>query len=80
MPLGKNLGEAARYTHLGVTFAAAVLFGFFGGYWLDGELGTKPLLTLAGAFFGAAAGFINLIKSLNQLQRNSEEKDKDKSK
>ncbi len=76
MPLNDFMGEAASYTHLGLTFAIAALLGFFGGRWLDGEIGTSPLFTLVGAFLGGAGGFINLIRSLNRIQREREEKEK----
>ena len=74
MPLRDNWSGAAQYTHLGITLAAAVLLGFFGGYWLDGKIGTVPLFTLIGAFLGATSGFVNLIVTLNQIQKDSEKK------
>lgn len=73
MPLRNHITGIATYTHLGLTFAVVVLLGFFGGYWLDGKVGTTPLFAIIGAFAGAAGGFINLIRTLNRLQREREQ-------
>jgi hypothetical protein len=40
-------------------------------------IGTRPWLAIAGAFAGAAGGFINLVQTLNRLQAESEQKDRD---
>jgi len=71
--LGGVFRDAARYSHLGVTYAATILLCLFGGQYLDKHWGTKPYLTLFGALFGAAAGFYYIIKELIVKQ------DKDKS-
>ena len=73
MPLRDFWTGAATYSHLGVTLAAAVLGGFFLGYWLDGRLSTTPLLAILGAFIGATGGFINLVRTLNRAQRDRDE-------
>ena len=65
---------ATAYTHLGITFAIVVLGGFFGGYWLDGKIGTRPLLAIVGAFIGATGGFITLIRTLNRLRKEQEKR------
>jgi F0F1-type ATP synthase assembly protein I len=56
--------ELGRYTGLGLTWALAVLFFLLIGYWLDGKLGTLPWLTMAGAFIGAAGGFLSIYRRL----------------
>ena len=43
------LREAAPLLGLGMTLAVTVLAGLGAGYWLDGRLGTRPWLLLAGA-------------------------------
>ncbi len=68
----EHLKNAYTYTHLGLTLALTVLGLFFIGYWIDGKIGTRPLLAIIGAFIGAAGGFINLIRTLNRLQREEE--------
>ncbi len=68
----RSWATASKYTHLGFLMAASVLLFFFGGYWLDNRLGTTPLLSIAGAFIGAAGGFTNLVRTLNKLRKNNE--------
>lgn len=53
-----------NYAQIGLELAAAVLAGFWGGYWLDKKLGTAPWLMLLGAAFGMAAGFYLVAKEL----------------
>ena len=38
------------------TTAAAIAICGFGGYWLDGKLGTDPWLTVLGVLLGVATG------------------------
>ena len=64
------LRELGRYTGLGLTWALSVLFFLLIGYWLDGRLGTLPWLTMAGAFVGAAGGFLSLYKALTSAPRD----------
>lgn len=79
MPKDNTWRNVTAYTHLGLTLAASVLICFFLGYWLDGKLGTEPLLAIIGAFVGAAGGFINLVKTMNNIQKRSErEEDEDR--
>lgn len=51
---------AGEYTGHGLTWALSVLLFLLGGWWLDGRLGTTPLLMILGAFVGGAAGFYSL--------------------
>ncbi len=67
------MGNVTAYTHLGLTLAVSTLAGFFLGYWLDGKLGTRPLLAIVGAFIGGTAGFINLVRTLNDIQKSDED-------
>jgi F0F1-type ATP synthase assembly protein I len=60
----RGLREAAEYSHLGLTFAALILMGIFGGKYLDKKLGTEPYLLLAGAFLGGGLGFYFIVKEL----------------
>jgi len=70
----EHLKTVSAYTHLGLTLALTTLGLFFLGYWLDGKIGSRPLLAIVGAFLGAAGGFINLIRTLNRMQREEEAK------
>jgi len=78
MPI-RNLwsGPAATYSGLGFTIAGSVLGMFFLGWWIDGMVGTKPWLAIIGAFIGMAGGFINLVRTLNQLQKDQEQQNKE---
>jgi F0F1-type ATP synthase assembly protein I len=53
-----------NYAQIGLELAAAVLLGFWAGYWLDKKLGTAPWLMLAGAAGGMAAGFYLVVREL----------------
>ena len=55
-----------KYAHVGLQLAAGVLLGLWGGYKLDGRLGTMPWLTLAGALAGLGAGFYLFFRELTE--------------
>jgi F0F1-type ATP synthase assembly protein I len=63
------LREVGRYTGFGLAWALSVLIFLLGGYWLDQRLGTLPWLTIAGAFMGAAGGFISLVRGVTAAGR-----------
>jgi F0F1-type ATP synthase assembly protein I len=56
--------ELGRHAHYG--FQLAISTGLFlgAGWWLDGKIGTAPLLTIIGALVGAALGFYGMIRGL----------------
>jgi F0F1-type ATP synthase assembly protein I len=58
--------RAALGTYVTVGLALGVVMLVFTGigYWLDGRLGTLPLLTVAGALLGCAGGFLHLVRTL----------------
>lgn len=51
-------------TTLGFLFIASLLLGAFFGYYLDGLLSTKPLLTLIFTFLGMLAGGLGCYRML----------------
>ena len=53
-----------NYAQIGLELAAAVLAGFWGGYWLDKKLGSSPWLMLGGAAAGMAGGFYLVAREL----------------
>lgn len=55
--------EAGPYLHLGVQVFAAILLFSGGGYWLDRQFGTLPLLTLV----GTVVAFVAIIGLLLQV-------------
>ena len=54
--------KAAPYLNLGWTFAVTMALGVLGGWWLDGKLGTRPWLLLAGAALGITAAFVSFFR------------------
>lgn len=65
---------AGEYTGHGLTWALSVLFFLLGGWWVDGKLGTTPLLMILGAFVGAGAGFYSLYRHVVLEPRKRSEK------
>jgi hypothetical protein len=61
--------EISRYLGYGLTWALSTLLFLWLGTKADGWLGTKPALTLIGAFVGAAAGFYYMIHGLSGEKR-----------
>jgi hypothetical protein len=61
------LVSMARYTGFGFQWAASVGLFMAAGWWVDGKLGTVPLLTIVGALAGGAAGsyslYVHLVKN-----------------
>lgn len=54
--------SAAQFTGLGWYVAAAIVLPTLGGAWLDGRLGTSPLLLLAGVLLGAILAFYGVYR------------------
>ena len=59
---------SSEYIGYGMSFAASTLLFLLGGHWLDGKLGTSPLLALLGMFVGAAAGFWSLYSHVSGIR------------
>ena len=64
---------SSRYAGLGLQLAASIGLFLWAGWWLDGKLGTTPLLTIVGAFAGAGAGFYSLYRQLVLAPRDGAE-------
>ncbi len=58
----RNLGYRA-----GTELLVSVIAGTVIGYWLDGELGTKPVMFLLFFVLGIGTGFWNIYKITNNL-------------
>jgi hypothetical protein len=54
----------ARYGALGLQFAASVGLLAWGGFWLDGRLGTSPWFLMAGASLGFAGSILAIIRAV----------------
>lgn len=63
-PQGRPEKGAGEYLGHGLTWVGSTLLFMLGGRALDGWLGTGQLLTLLGAFVGAAAGFWSMYYHL----------------
>ncbi|MCZ6539846.1 MAG: AtpZ/AtpI family protein [Chloroflexi bacterium] len=50
---------------VGVTIA----LGTLGGYWLDGQFDTAPVLTISGLALGVATAFVGMIRLLGAIRR-----------
>ena len=64
----KELTKLAGASTIGIEMGLAVAVGYFGGHWLDGQLGTAPYLTYFGLFVGFAAGFKGLYRIAKRYQ------------
>ncbi len=66
---------AGHYTGYGLTWALSTLLFLLAGWWLDGKLGTTPLLMILGAFVGAGAGFYSLYYHIVVEPRERKDED-----
>jgi ATP synthase protein I len=60
-----GMGVAMR---IGVELVVATLVGTALGWWGDGYFGTAPWLMIVGIILGAAAGFRNIHRYIQQMQ------------
>ena len=65
--------QLAAYGGVGTMFPVAIVFGFLGGYYLDGKLGTGPWLALLGFALGVVAALRNLLRAAAALERRERE-------
>jgi ATP synthase protein I len=62
----KGLSFAAR---VGTELVVATMLGAFLGYLLDRFLGTKPWLMVVGVVIGAVAGFLNVYRFVQRMNK-----------
>jgi F0F1-type ATP synthase assembly protein I len=67
---------SGQYMGYGLAWALSVLLFLGAGAWLDGKLGTSPVLLIIGAFIGAGAGFYSLYYHIviEPRQRSDEDR------
>ncbi len=68
----ESLGLASM---MGIHLVSGVVVGLAAGYYLDGFFGTKPWLTLIFLIFGIIAGYKNMFRELQRIQRKEAEAD-----
>jgi F0F1-type ATP synthase assembly protein I len=66
----------ARFSGHGLTIALSTGLFLLAGWWVDGRLGTTPLLTVIGALLGAAAGFYSLLQHMVFFPREQEARER----
>jgi F0F1-type ATP synthase assembly protein I len=66
--VGKTWGSVARFTHIGITYALAVLVGYFGGAQIDKWLHTSPILAIVGVFVMMGAGIYWMYLKLKAME------------
>ena len=67
-----GVSKKARFALLasvGIMFPVATAMGAGAGYWLDQKLGTFPWLSIVFFFFGIAAAFLNLFRTVRLFDR-----------
>ncbi|MCB9709319.1 MAG: AtpZ/AtpI family protein [Myxococcales bacterium] len=58
----EQLKTAMRVSAVGIELALSVAVGYFGGRWLDNQLGVSPYLRISGLILGVIAGFHSLYR------------------
>lgn len=76
-PVGRELGEAWRYDTLGYTFAFSVIIFAGLGWLLDGWVGTRPFLTIAGTLIGAGLAFAWVFLKVKHDQADYQKRQQD---
>jgi len=59
---------------VGFALVGPIILGALLGIWLDARLNTSPWLTMVLVLLGIVAGFVEMIRALNRLQREQERK------
>ena len=67
------MGTVLRLLGIGWYVALCLLGGGFGGLWLDGRLGTRPLFVLAGLGAGLIVAGIGMYRMLMAVLAQSQD-------
>jgi hypothetical protein len=54
---------------IGWFVGASIALGTYGGYWLDRQFDTAPVLTISGLALGVATAFVGMIRLLGAIRR-----------
>jgi hypothetical protein len=58
-----------RVSGIGWFVGTAIALGAYGGYWLDRQFDTAPVLTLLGLALGVLTAFVGMIRLLGSIRR-----------
>ena len=65
--LGRAGAYLALFSEIGIVLLTTTLLGVLGGYWLDGQVGTRPLFVLLGLLLGLAAGATAIYRLITRF-------------
>ena len=60
-------GYLALFSEIGMLLLVATLAGVAAGYWVDQELGTRPLFILVGFLAGAGIGALGIQRLVTRF-------------
>jgi F0F1-type ATP synthase assembly protein I len=72
---GQTLATLALISQLGLIMVACVLGGFLGGRYLDGALGTTPVLTIVLLLTGVGGGMVAIYRLVMKTIANDDSGD-----
>ncbi len=61
----------ARLSIIGWFVALSISGGAILGWWLDGIIGSKPLLLVCGVLLGVAVAMVGMVRMLNSLSNKN---------
>jgi F0F1-type ATP synthase assembly protein I len=65
----QQLQSLGRVATIGIEMAVSIAVGFFGGRWLDAQLGTEPWFKWVGFAAGLFAGFRSLFRLARKMRK-----------
>ena len=71
----KNIESLGIASVMGLHLVSGVVVGMAMGYYLDKYFGTKPWLTLIFLVFGIIAGYKNMFREMQRIQKKEAEAD-----
>ncbi|HXN06109.1 MAG TPA: AtpZ/AtpI family protein [Nitrospiria bacterium] len=74
-PFYQGLSYAAR---IGIEMVSATLVGAGIGYFIDWKFKTVPWALIAGVLVGSAAGFLNIYRFVQAMEKKESEQDQKK--
>ncbi len=64
----QDMGKYLRYTGLGLQFLVMMALPMALGWWLDGLIGTRPWLMVAGAVLGIVAAMVFVVRTVTRME------------